>query len=222
MIENQTLHDKQFVLVCGVLYEWNPNRCSAAHTGGSNCRYALYTKSRRHKEEHKHTILLLIFAPPPAGRQVDFRDNLRNFVPEYLLAGNDFLDLGVELRNVDFLSGVLGFNVGGNGEIVGVTLDFLIACQMGEVRFLRTGGKGGNDPADISRRQLVVVRDLDALAGSVNEQGLVVGLSLLQNHDTGCDGRAEEQVAGELDNAVDEVVVDQILSDFPLLHRHDT
>ena len=45
-------------------------------------------------------------------------------------AGNDFFNLCVELYNVDFLSGILGFYIGGHGKIVVVALDFLIACQM--------------------------------------------------------------------------------------------
>lgn len=79
--------------------------------------------------------------------------------------------------------------------------------------FLPPGGKGVYDAGDVARRQFIVVRHLDALFGGVDEEGLAVGLVLLQHHDAGGDAGAKEQIAGQLDDAVDEVVVHQILAD---------
>ena len=77
-------------------------------------------------------------------------------------------------------------------------------------------GKGVHNAADVLRRQLVVVCHLDALAGRVDEQRRAVALVLLHDHDAGGDACSKKQVAGQLDHAVNEVVVDQILPDFLL------
>ena len=90
--------------------------------------------------------------------------------------GNDLLDLGIELYNVDFLSGVLGFHIGGNGEIIVIVRNFLIVRQMREVCFLGSLCKGIHDFFDVRQCQLVVVRYLDTLSGSINKQRFVVGL----------------------------------------------
>ena len=81
------------------------------------------------------------------------------------------------------------------------------------MRRLLPRGKGVHDFGDVFRRQLVVVRHLDALFGGVDEQRFAVGLVLLQHHDAGGDAGAEKQVAGQLDDAVDKVVVHQVLAD---------
>ena len=41
----------------------------------------------------------------------------------------------------------------------------------------------------------------------------VVRLILFQHHDAGGNAGAKEQIAGQLDDTVDEVVVDQVLAD---------
>ena len=87
---------------------------------------------------------------------------------------------------------------------------------MGEVGDLGVAGEGVHDAVDVLRRQPIVVGHLDALAGGVDKQGLAVRLVLFQHHDAGGDAGAEEQVAGQLDDAVDEVVVDQVLADLLL------
>src|SRR5699024_3283632 len=50
----------------------------------------------------------------------------------------------------------------------------------------------------------------------VDEADAAVCLVLLQHHDTGGDGSTKEQVAGQLNNAVDEVVIHQILANLLL------
>lgn len=130
--------------------------------------------------------------------------------------GNDLLDLGIELYNVDFLSGVLGFHIGGNGEIIVIVRNFLIVHQMREVCFLGSLCKGIHDSFDVRQCQLVVVRYLDTLSGSINKQRFVVGLVFFQHHNTGRNGSSKEQIARQLNNTINKVVVDQVFSDFLL------
>ena len=81
---------------------------------------------------------------------------------------------------------------------------------------LSAAGEGVHDAFDVLRRQPIVIGHLDALAGGVDKQGLAVRLVLFQHHDASGDAGAEEQVAGQLDDAVDEVVVDEVLADLLL------
>ena len=87
---------------------------------------------------------------------------------------------------------------------------------MGEVCFFCPLCKGVHYFVNVLRGEFVVVRHLDALGRSINEQHFIVRFALFQHHDAGGDGRAEKQVAGQLDDAVDEVVVDEILADLLL------
>ena len=87
---------------------------------------------------------------------------------------------------------------------------------MGEVGIFGAVGKSVYNAVNILRCQLIVVGHLDALAGGVDKQGFVVRLVLFQHHNAGSDAGAKEQVAGQLDDAVDEVVIDEILADFLL------
>ena len=93
---------------------------------------------------------------------------------------------------------------------------------MREVCFLGSIGKGIHDSFDVRRCQLVVVRYLDTLSGSINKEGFVVGFAFFQHHNAGRNGSSKEQVAWQLNNAVDKIVVDQVFSDFSALHRHGT
>ena len=137
-------------------------------------------------------------------------------IPRFFFPGHDLGDLGVELHDVDLLPGVFSLYIGGNGEIVFLPGDLLISGQMGEVDLLGTVDKGVHNAVDVLRRQLIVVGHLDALFGGVNKQSLVVHFVLFQHHDAGGDTGAEKQIAGQLDHAVDEVVVDEILADLLL------
>jgi len=80
---------------------------------------------------------------------------------------------------------------------------------------LATGGLAG-DLGDVLRGKFVVFGDFDELFGSVDKEGIVVVLVLFQHHDAGGDGGAEEEVGRELDDAVDEVVVDEVATDLLL------
>lgn len=50
----------------------------------------------------------------------------------------------------------------------------------------------------------------------INKQRVVVCFIPLQNHNAGCNGSSKEQIARQLNDAVNEVVVNQILTDFLL------
>jgi len=67
---------------------------------------------------------------------------------------------------------------------------------------------------DVPGRELVGVGDFDAFLGSIYEEGGVVQFCRFEDHYAGGDGGAEEEVVGELDDAVDVVVVNEILADF--------
>ena len=87
---------------------------------------------------------------------------------------------------------------------------------MGEMRYFFTPGEGLHDLIHVGLRELVVVCDLDAFVGRVEEQDFIIGLSLFEYHDAGGNGSAEEKIGGQLDDAVDEVVVDEVLPDLLL------
>ena len=72
---------------------------------------------------------------------------------------------------------------------------------------------GRQDRLDVVLGKLVAVCDLDALLGRIEKQRMVISLGLFQHHDAGGDRRAVEQVVRQLDDAVDEVVVDQVFAD---------
>ena len=74
-----------------------------------------------------------------------------------------------------------------------------------------TAGKNGYNTLDILRRQPVVVRHLDTLAGGVDKQRPVVRFALFQHHNAGGDARPEKQVCRKLDYTVDKVIIHKIL-----------
>lgn len=87
---------------------------------------------------------------------------------------------------------------------------------MRKMRNFLAFGERGNDAVDVFAREFVVVCDLDALGGCVDEKHLIIRFALLHHHDAGCDACAEKEVAGQLDDAVDVVVVNQVFADFLL------
>ena len=76
--------------------------------------------------------------------------------------------------------------------------------------------KGVHYFVNVLRGEFVVVRHLDALGRSINEQHLIVRFTLFQHHDAGGNTGTKEQVARQLDDAVNEVIVHQILANFLL------
>ena len=77
-------------------------------------------------------------------------------------------------------------------------------------------GKELQNRRDVVLGQLVVVRDLDAFLRRVDEEDRIVTLAFLEDEDAGRDRGAEEEIVGELDDGLDEVVVDEILADLLL------
>ena len=115
--------------------------------------------------------------------------------------------------NVNDLAGVLLLDVGGDGEVIILLGNFVVGDEGGEVRLVGAVKIGRQDRLDVGLGELVAVCDLDALLGRVQKQRMVIALGLFQHHDAGRDRRAVEQVIRQLDDAVDEVVVDQVFAD---------
>lgn len=130
-----------------------------------------------------------------------------------MLPRHDLRDLGVELLNVNDLAGVLLLDVGGDGEVIVLPGNFVVGDEGGKVRLVGAVKIRRQDRLDVVLRELVAVGDLDALLGRVQKQRMVIALGLFQHHDAGGDRRAVEQVVRQLDDAVDEVVVDQVFAD---------
>ena len=65
---------------------------------------------------------------------------------------------------------------------------------------------------DVLFCEFVGIGNLDALPGSIYEQGAVVFLGLLEDHDAGGNAGPKEKVVRELDDAVYIVIINQILS----------
>lgn len=68
----------------------------------------------------------------------------------------------------------------------------------------------------ILRRELVVARDLDALLAGVDKEDGVVAFGLFEHHDGGGNAGAKKEIIRQLNNAIDKVIVDQILPDLLL------
>lgn len=130
-----------------------------------------------------------------------------------MLPCHDLLDLLVELLDINDLAGVLLFDVGGDGEVIILLGNFVVGDEGGKVRLVGAVQIRGQDRLDVVLGELIAVGDLDALLGCVQKQRMVIPLGLFQHHDAGRDRRAVEQVVRQLDDAVDEVVVDQVFAD---------
>ena len=87
---------------------------------------------------------------------------------------------------------------------------------MGEVCFFCPLCKGVHDLIDVLRGEFVVIGHLDALGRSINEQHFIVRFTLFQHHDAGGNTGTKEQVARQLDDAVNKVIVHQILANLLL------
>ena len=144
---------------------------------------------------------------------LNLRHDLIDLLPQLLFPRYDLRDLGIELLNVNDLAGVLLFDVGGDGEVIVLLGNFVVGDKSGKVGLVGAVKIGRQDRLDVGLGELVAVGDLDALLGRVQKQRMVIPLGLFQHHDAGRDRRAVEQVVRQLDDAVDEVVVDQVFAD---------
>jgi len=140
-----------------------------------------------------------------------FCDNFVNLCSEDVLPRDDFGELGVELIDIHLFAGVFLLDVGGNRQIIVSGGDVGVGDEAADVVLVSPAGKCGEDVADVGGCELVGVRDLHALFRGVDEQGAVVLLRFLQDHNAGCDRGAEEKVVRELDHRVHEIVVNQVL-----------
>lgn len=82
------------------------------------------------------------------------------------------------------------------------------------MRFFAAAGYGIHNTGDVVLGELVVVRHLHTFCRRIHKEGGVVGLIAFKHHDAGGYGGAKEEVAWQLNDGVDEVVVDQVLADF--------
>jgi len=97
---------------------------------------------------------------------LNFRNDLRNLAPQNLLPYHDFLNLGVELPNVDLLPRVLHFHISADGQVIIIPGNLAVLCPVRKVLDFLASGEYGHDAFDVLLRQPVVVCHLDELAGS--------------------------------------------------------
>lgn len=138
---------------------------------------------------------------------LDVGNQVVNLMTEFVLAGNNLLDLGIENININDLACVLLLNVAVDGEVVTIVGDVGIADECGTVRRVGAGDVPLHDMPDILRHEFVLVALVLELLGGINEQRLVVALVLLEDDDAGGNADAEEEIGGELDDGVDIVEI---------------
>ena len=133
-----------------------------------------------------------------------------------ILPRYDLPDFLIQLHDIHFLPRVFCLYIGRDRENVLIIHNVLILCELRKMRDFFMLCKDIHDTRDILRGELVVIRHLHALGRSVDEECAGIRFILLHHHDAGRDRSAEEQIARELDDAVDEVVIHKILADFLL------
>ncbi len=84
---------------------------------------------------------------------------------------------------------------------------------MGEVGAVCEQAK---DILDMLGGKIIDIANFDVHFGSVNEEGVVVAFGLFEHHDAGGNAGAKKEIGGQLDDAVDVVVVHQVFADFLL------
>lgn len=94
--------------------------------------------------------------------------------------------------------------------------DRFVRNDFGKILAVFTGDERRDDLFNVLLGQLIVVRDFDKLVGSVDEEYVVGRLGMLQHHYAGGNGRPEKEVCGQLDDAIDLVVVNEIFADLLL------
>ena len=90
--------------------------------------------------------------------------------------------------------------------------DRFVRNDFGKILAVRPRRERRDDFFNILLGQLIVVRNFDKLVGGVDEEHVVGRLGMLQHHDAGGNGRPEKEVCGQLDNAIDLVVINEIFS----------
>ena len=139
-----------------------------------------------------------------------FRDDFIYLCAQRVLLRHDVGDALVELVDIDLLRGVLGLDVRRHADVGIVGEDVVVADEAGEMRHVLTAVPRVVDMADVVVGELVLVALMDKLLRGVDEEDVGVSLALLQHDDAGGDGDPEEQVVGQLDDGIDEVVLDEV------------
>src|SRR5699024_5090501 len=129
------------------------------------------------------------------------------------LTGDDPLDLGIELGDVDFFAGVFGLDVRSHRDVVVVLRNSVSVDKLSEILNAASLHVRIQDLVLMGNINLVFIALAHELIGGVDEQYFVIGLGLLQHDDARGDGRTEKQVRRQLDDGVDEIIVDQVLAD---------
>ena len=85
----------------------------------------------------------------------------------------NFGNLGIENGNIDDLSGIFLLNIGRNGKVVVILGYLFIRHKAAEIIGVRALGERRHDLCYIFFGQLVIIRDLNAFFGSIDEKGAV-------------------------------------------------
>ncbi len=100
-------------------------------------------------------------------------------------------------------------SLGYEGQIVTKNINF----EVNKGDYLCIVGENGSGKSTLVKALLGLLKPI---SGSINKEGFVVGFAFFQHHNAGRNGSSKEQVAWQLNNAVDKIVVDQVFSDFLL------
>lgn len=122
------------------------------------------------------------------------------------------VDAGVEFADVDFFGGVLGFDVAGNAEVDAVGENIGVGDQFGEMGFFLAGHVSPVDALDVGFTEFVLVALVDEIFSGVDEEDVVGCLALLDDDDAHGDADAEKEIIGHLDDSINEIVGDQVLT----------
>ena len=99
------------------------------------------------------------------------------WVAQLGLPGDDLGDLGVEHLDVDGFAGVLGLDVGADGDVVAVLGDGLRVDELGEVLDVLARDEGVKDLLLVASVSLFLLPWRDELGGGVDEEHRVVLLA---------------------------------------------
>ena len=139
-----------------------------------------------------------------------FRDDFVYLCSQHILLCHDVSDALVEFVDVDLLRGVLRLYIRRHADVGIVVEDVVVGDETGEVVDVLTVMPGVVDMPDVVISELILVALMDKLLRGVDEEDVGIGLALLQHDDAGGNGDTEEQVVGQLNDRIDEVVLDEV------------
>ena len=147
---------------------------------------------------------------------LQFFDNAVKFGAQGGLAFHNLCYMGIQLFDIYILAGVFLLDVGANAEVEILGFDVGSSYDVTEMILFLFLHVGIIDAFHIGRGHFVFVAFMDELLRGIDEADAVVGLVFLQHDDTGGDGGPEEEVAGQLDDGINEIVLHQVFPDFLL------